>query len=71
MMPLTVAPAKEKMTILRLGGSHELQAHLEDMGFVPGGIVTVISEINGNLIVNVKGTRVAIGRELATKIMVQ
>lgn len=71
MMPLTVAPGKEKMTILRLGGSRELQAHLEDMGFVPGGIVTVISEINGNLIVNVKGTRVAIGRELAVKIMVQ
>ena len=71
MIPLTVAPREEKMTILRLGGSHELQAHLEDMGFVAGGMVAVVSETNGSLIVNVKGTRVAIGRELAAKIMVQ
>ena len=59
------------MTILRLGGSRELQSHLEDMGFVAGGMVTVISAIGGNLIVNVKDTRVALGRELAIKIMVQ
>ena len=71
MIPLTVAPAGEKMTIMRLGGNHELQCHLEDMGFVAGGLVTVISAIEGNLILNVKGTRVAVGRELATHIMVQ
>ena len=71
MMPLPVAPQGEPMTILRLGGSRELQSHLEDMGFVAGGMVTVISAIEGNLIVNVKDTRVALGRELAIKIMVQ
>ena len=71
MMPLPVAPKGEPMTILRLGGSRELRSHLEDMGFVAGGMVTVISAIEGNLIVNVKDTRVALGRELATKIMVQ
>ena len=59
------------MTILRLGGSHALRTRLEDMGFVAGGIVTVLSASGGNLIVNVKDTRVAIGRELAVKIMVQ
>lgn len=56
---------------MRLGGNHELQSHLEDMGFVAGGLVTVISAIEGNLILNVKGTRVAVGRELASHIMVQ
>lgn len=71
MIPLTVAPAGEKMTIMRLGGNHELQSHLEDMGFVAGGLVTVISAIEGNLILNVKGTRVAVGKELASHIMVQ
>ena len=47
-----------------------MKKHLEDMGFVAGGTVSVVSSINGNLIVNVKDTRVAISREMAGKIMI-
>lgn len=56
--------------ILKVGGKPEVRAHLENMGFVPGGSVTVISTIGGNLIVNVKESRVAISKEMASKIMV-
>ena len=70
MMPLNLAPVGEENIIRRVGGSPEMKKHLEDMGFVPGGLVTVVSTIAGNLIVNVKESRVAISREMATKIMV-
>ena len=69
-MPLNLAPVGEENIIRRVGGSPEMKKHLEDMGFVPGGLVTVVSTIAGNLIVNVKESRVAISREMATKIMV-
>ena len=48
----------------------KLKKHLEDMGFTAGGTVTVINTINGNLIVKIKESRVAISREMAGKIMV-
>ena len=70
MMPLTLANVGEENIIRKVGGSQELRKHLEDMGFVPGGRVTVISAIAGNLIVCVKESRVAISREMACKIMV-
>lgn len=70
MMPLTLAGTGEENTIRRVGGSAEVKKHLEDMGFVAGGRVTVVSTIGGNLIVNVKESRVAISREMAEKIMV-
>ena len=70
MMPLMLAGVGEENIIRRVGGSQEMKKHLEDMGFVVGGRVEIISEINGNLIVNVKDTRVAISREMAGKIMV-
>lgn len=70
MMPLTLANAGEENIIRKVGGNPELKKHLEDMGFVPGGSVTVISAIAGNLIVSVKECRVAISREMAGKIMV-
>ena len=70
MMPLLLADAGEEVMIRKIGGNPELKQHLADLGFVAGGSVTVISTINGNLIVNVKGSRVAISRELAGKIMV-
>ena len=70
MMPLMLASVGEENVIRRVGGSQEMKKHLEDMGFVVGGRVEIISEINGNLIVNVKDTRVAISREMAGKIMV-
>ena len=70
MMPLTLADAGEKYTILKVGGKPEVRAHLKDLGFVPGGDVQVITDMMGNLIVNVKETRVAISKEMAAKIMV-
>lgn len=70
MMPLAMANAGESCTIKRIGGKEEIRQFLESLGFVVGGKVTVVSAIGGNLIVNVKDSRVAIGQDMATKIMV-
>ena len=70
MMPLTMLNAGETNTIKRLGGKEETKRFLENLGFVIGGNVTVVSDTGGNLIVNVKDSRVAIGRDMANKIMV-
>ncbi len=70
MMPLLLAPAGEANIIRRVGGKPEVKSHLETMGFVSGAEVTVINEVAGNLIVNIKETRVAISKEMAQKIMV-
>lgn len=70
MMPLTFATVGEDNIIQKVGGNQEVRAHLNDLGFVSGGDVTVIASIAGNLIVTVKGTRVAISREMANKIMI-
>ena len=58
------------MQIKKVGGKEEVRKFLESLGFVVGGIVTVVSDIGGNMIVNVKDSRVAIGRDMANKIMV-
>ena len=70
MMPLTLVTVGEDNTILKIGGNAETKKHLESLGFVAGGNVKVVSTIGGNLIVNVKESRVAINREMAAKIMV-
>ncbi|MBQ9824475.1 MAG: ferrous iron transport protein A [Solobacterium sp.] len=70
MMPLTIADRGVEYTIRKIGGNSEVRQHLADLGFVVGGNVSVINEVNGNLIVNVKESRVAIGKELATRIMI-
>jgi len=70
MMPLTLAQAGKENIILKTGGNPETKKHLEDMGFVAGAAVTIVSAISGNLIVNVKDSRVAISREMAAKIMI-
>ena len=70
MIPLVLANAGDENIIIKVGGSAEVRKHLADLGFVPGGTVSIISEIGGNLIVNVKDSRVAISREMAGKIMV-
>ncbi len=70
MMPLTYADMGSDLTILKVGGKPEIRAHLENLGFVAGGNVKVVSSMGGNLIVNVKETRVAISKEMASKIMV-
>ena len=70
MMPLILAAAGETNTIRKVSGNPEVKKHLEDLGFVVGGEVSVVSAIGGNLIVNVKESRIAISREMAGKIMV-
>lgn len=69
-MPLSMARAGEVGSIKRVGGKEETKRFLESLGFVPGGSVTVISENKGNIIVNIKDSRVAISREMANKILI-
>ena len=69
-MPLTMAETGRQIQIRKIGGKDETRRHLESLGFVIGEFVTVISELNGNLIVKVKDSRVAISRELAKKILI-
>ena len=70
MMPLTLAAVGEENIIKKVGGSPEIKKHLENLGFVVGGSVTIINTIGGNVIVNVKEARVAISEEMARRIMV-
>lgn len=70
MMPLTFANPGEENIIKKIGGKPEVKKHLENLGFVVGGRVTIISTIGGNLIVNVKEARIAISKEMAQKIMI-
>ncbi|MDE5939828.1 MAG: ferrous iron transport protein A [Lachnospiraceae bacterium] len=70
MMPLTLAEVGEENIIRKVGGKQEVKAHLENLGFVVGGVVTVVSAIGGNVIVNVKDSRIAVSREMAQRIMV-
>ena len=70
MMPLVLADPGEEAIIKKVGGSPEMKKHLEDMGFTVGGVVTVMNTIGGNLIVKIKESRVAISKEMASKIMV-
>lgn len=69
-MPLSMAEEGRENVILKIGGKEETRLFLEKLGFVVGSVVTVISTIQGNLIVNVKNSRVAIGRDMASKILV-
>ena len=68
--PLTLAKPGEMNEIKKVGGKEEIRKFLSSLGFVAGGDVTVISENNGNLIVNVKDSRVAIGKDMAVKILI-
>ncbi|MBE6845802.1 MAG: ferrous iron transport protein A [Ruminococcus sp.] len=70
MMPLTLANTGEENIIKKVGGNPETKKFLENLGFVVGGAVTIISEIDGNVIVNVKEARVAVSKEMACRIMV-
>ena len=69
-MPLTMAKEGEPNVIRRVGGKEETRKFLENLGFVAGGLVPVVTEAGGNLIVNVKESRVAIGKDMANKILV-
>lgn len=70
MMPLSISDVGEENTIKKIGGSPEVKKHLSNLGFVVGGSVTVVCTLAGNVIVNVKESRVAISEEMARKIMV-
>ncbi len=70
MMPLTLANTGDENIIKRIGGNPETKKFLENLGFVVGGTVTVINEMGGNVIVNVKESRVAVSKEMAAKIMI-
>ena len=70
MMPLTMAKAGETMTIRRVSGKDEVRQHLAELGFVVDASVTGVNSIMGNLIVQVKDSRVAIDQTMANRIMV-
>ena len=70
MMPLSLINEGATGTVARVGGKEETRRFLENLGFVPGVSVTVISRLGGNMIVNVKDSRIAIGNDMANKIMV-
>lgn len=69
-MPITIVNKGEVFEIKRIGGREDTRKFLEKLGFVVGGAVTVISEVSGNMIVNVKSSRIAIGKDMANKIIV-
>ena len=69
-MPLSMAKTGEENSIKKVGGREETRQFLTKLGFIPGSHVTVITEINGNVIVSIKESRVAVSREMASKIMV-
>lgn len=70
MMPITLANTGEENIIKKVGGNPDTRKFLENLGFVAGSAITVISEISGNVIVNVKDSRVAVSKEMAQKILV-
>ncbi len=70
MMPLSLAGIGEEKTIKKIGGTPEIKKHLEDLGFVVCGTVTVLTMLNGNVIVRVKESRIAINDEMARRIMI-
>ena len=70
MMPLTLASLNEENVIRKIGGGNETKRHLENLGFVPGSVISIVTKNKGNIIVNVKESRIAISEELAKKIMI-
>ena len=69
-MPLSMRKAGELGKIKRIGGREDTRRFLENLGFVTGAVVTVISEMGGNIIVSMKDSRIAIGKDMANKIIV-
>lgn len=70
MMPLTVADLNEEVIVRKVGGKPEVRLNLENLGIVPGGTVTLVSVNEGNVIVKVKESRIALNRDMAMKIMI-
>ncbi len=70
MLPLTLADPGEELIVKKVGGLPEVKKHLENLGFVVGSEIRIVTAMGGNIIVKVKEARVAISREMAQKIMV-
>ena len=70
MMPLTMAKSGETVTIQKVTGKDEVRQHLAELGFVVDGEVTVVSEIAGNLILQVKDSRIALDKTMANRILI-
>ena len=70
MMPLTMAKTGETVTIRKISGKDEVRQHLAELGFVVDSDVTVVSEIAGNLILQVKDSRIALDKTMASRIMI-
>ena len=70
MMPLSMAVIGEKRRVIKVGGKDEVRRFLQNLGFVEGAEITVVSELSGNMIINVKDTRIAIDKSMANRIMV-
>lgn len=70
MMPLSMAGRGEQLTIRKITGKDEVRQHLAELGFVVGSTVTVVNEIAGNLILQVKQSRIALDKTMANRIMV-
>ena len=70
MMPLTMAKTGERVTIRKITGKDEVRQHLAELGFVVDSDVTVVSEIAGNLILQVKDSRIALDKTMANRIMI-
>ena len=70
MMPLTMAKSGERVTIKKITGKDEIRQHLAELGFVVDSDITVVSEIAGNLIVQVKDSRIALDKSMANRIMI-
>ena len=70
MMPILVADRGEEQIVRKVGGSPDVKRHLENLGRVPGGMVTLINVTDGNVIIKVKESRIALNKEMAMKIMV-
>lgn len=70
MIPLTIAKTGETVTIRKISGKDEVRQHLAELGFVVDGTITVVSEIAGNLILQVKDSRIALDKAMANRIMI-
>ena len=70
MIPIIVADCGEEMIVRRVGGNPEVKLHLENLGIVPGGLVTLVTVNDGNVILKVKESRIALNKDMAMKIMV-
>jgi len=70
MMPILVADSGEEQIVRKVGGSPDVKRHLENLGIVPGGNITLINVTEGNVIIKVKESRIALNKEMAMKIMV-